>query len=318
MNKTCHILLILGGYLKKLLHFISLLLVLNACSKNAETVPDDKDLIYQGEWAGNTSQMKILKLDVQEVNGAASIVSSRLGYIDNDEYNLINITDKSGLARIDSGAFQIVLPNQWKVEGMFSDEQTCRGFLIEGNHDEAIKHTFLLKKLPASAGIYDVAQVYFDANSINYSYRQQFSLVFPSADFQKSDTSYSISSSMNISGNNISGSKLITLRHNNISDPDDIRQIFSPGKKQFADSISPGFEIIFSNPGFYFETWSTTAENGDQSESELEIIDLIEISTGNQTKLFKYAATFSCTVYRKWSSVIEIENGFMIGFVRVE
>jgi hypothetical protein len=316
MNKIWYKPLILCGYLKKPLLF-ALLLMLNACSKIAETVPDDKDLIYQGEWAGNTSQMKMLELEVQEINAAARIVSIRLGYIDNDEYNLINITDKSGLAGIDSGAFQIVLPNQWKIEGVFSDEQTCRGFLISGDK-QSVKHSLLLKKLPADAGIYDIAQVNFDANSVNYNYRQQFNLVFPSADFQKSDTSYSISSSMNINGNNISGTKLITLRHNNISDPDDIRQIFSPGKKQFADSISPGFEIIFSNPGFYFETWSTTAENGDQSESELEIIDLIEMNTGNQTKVFKYAATFNCTVYRKWSTIIEIENGFMIGFVKVE
>ncbi len=90
------------------------------------------------------------------------------------------------------------------------------------------------------------------------------------------------------------------------------------GKKEFSGDGKNGFEIIFRDPGFYYQEWSSAAEGGEQSDSSFEIIQFDEMETGNQSTLYKYIAEFNCTVYRKWSRVIQLENGVMVGYITVQ
>jgi hypothetical protein len=306
--------------LKSFLFFIAFLILFSACTQNSEIIKDDgPNLIFAGEWHGNTSQTKLLKIVVDDINAQAWISAIRLGFTDNENYLQRNITATNGIARIEDKKFQFSIPGGWQVNGVFETENTCSGSITmqHGSDEYQEDFTFLLKRDISTIDIHSIAQVKFEVNGKSYHFSQQFNRFFPTSEIVSTDSGYIISSSFNVSGNNFTGTSILTIRYGYPASLDEIREIFSKGRKSFSQNAAQGFEVIFLNPEHYYQSWTTSAESGDQSESRFEIIDFAEIDTGNQNQLFKYIAVFECKVYRKWSDVLEIKDGSMIGYISI-
>ena len=296
-----------------------LVLVTSTCKDEDIPKPGKpSDLVFEGQWIGNTTQMKLTGFEIENISNRAQIVKLKIGYLIDTLHKLRTFTDLDGLAEIINGNFTFDLPDGGSFSGSFQNNNQCDGvFTI---FDETIgqhqPYSFTAISDTNQKNLQAIGRVSFRVDESEYSLLQDFGKYFPETENIPGKKGNIIGATFSHKNNTHKGKKHLWIKAGRIYYLSDIPEMFSPGVKNYSINAGNGFEISFYDHEAHFIEYSTSKYGGDQEGSRFEILEFEEIETGNtEYRLYKFIATFNCSVYRKWGEQKNIDQGFFIGYI---
>lgn len=319
-----------GAYLFSVLKFpnpvrtaiglmLAFVLLFSACDEEVPPIPGNPgDLVFEGQWLGNTSQMKLVGFGIANINDHAYVLNLNMGYFVDTLYKQRNYSNVEGLAEIINGAFTIGLSDGGILSGRFLSESVSEGSFtifdeISGNY-QSQSYTALSDSNQISLN--SIARLSFTADGTHYDLVQDFDWYFPETENIPGKKGNIVGATFSHKSNTYKGKKHLWIKAGRAYFPEDIPELFAPGIKNYSLNAGNGFEIVFYDPESHFLEYSTSKHFGNQEGSRFEILEFEEIDTGDAGyKLYKFMATFNCRVYRKWGDQKTIDQGFMIGYI---
>ncbi|MDD3949228.1 MAG: hypothetical protein PHT43_07170 [Anaerolineaceae bacterium] len=272
--------------------------------------PDD--LQFEGLWIGNTSQMKLVEFEVQNIEEHAYITRCRMSYTIGGDGKQRNLHNADGLSEIVDQRFSFGMPGESDMRGTFADKALLEGHLQIvhlGQPTDTI--TFICVSDSSRTDTYGLSQLHFTLEDKTWNYTHDYNFHFPQAKTIATDTGW-------IAAAEFAAviSPIIELRAGHFASAANIPEIFSIGAKQFSPFAADGFEIIIHDPAYYYLPWTTSDTARGQEGSSLVITETMEINTGSsQENLLKFTANFSCKVYREYGQMRHLAGAFT-GYVK--
>lgn len=272
--------------------------------------PDD--LQFEGLWIGNTSQMKLVEFEIQNIEEHAYVTRCRLSYIIGGNWKLRDLHNADGLSEIIDRHFSLSLPDQSIVSGTFADTALPEGYLqIAHLAQPAETITFICVSDSSRTDIYGLSQLHFTLEDKTWNFTQDYDFYYPQTKTISTDSGWIAAAEFATRT-----SSIIELRAGHLDLPAQIPEIFVVGTKQFSPFAADGFEIIIHDPGYYYLPWTTSDTARGQEGSSLYISEILEINTGSsQENLLKFTASFNCKVYREYGQMRHLAGTFT-GYVK--
>lgn len=265
------------------------------------------DLQFEGLWIGNTSQLKLVEFEVQNIEEHAYITRCRLSYSIHGDWRLRDLHNVDGLCEIISRRFSFALPDESIVTGTFADTTLLEGTMqITHGAQPSDTITFICVSDSSRIDVYGLSQVHFTLEDKSWSFKQDYGFFYPQINNTPIHPGWIVASEFSGRTNLV-----IELRAGRLNSPAHIPDVFGVGTKQFSPFAADGFEIIIYDPGYYFLPWSTSDTAHSQEGSSLIITEMMEINTetSNQ-KLVKFTANFNCKVYREYGQMRHLQGTF--------
>lgn len=294
----------------------------SACGKEVQKPQknvDPDDLRYEGLWQGSSSQTKLLWLQIENTDSVPIIGECRIGYLTNQAFKRRFFSSIYGLSEIRNGLFTVPFPDGGSLNGMFISPEICRGKLIIADEysGELSEVPFTMIKNQSPASIYSAAKIVYEIDGRQYQYVQDDIYFLPNKENINTGTGLLVRSRLQKQATETAGVlPLVTITAGRIASPEDIPKVFMPGEKKYSQNAMDGFEISILYPAEYFGMYTTSNYTGNQGGSSFEIVDFLEVSSGDQElKLYKFSARFNCKVYRMYGAELTVKNGFYIGYI---
>lgn len=306
--------------------FLSIVLCMESCDKTDDPViVPSPDLVYVGSWAGSTSTMSYLSLEVRNVEQKAFITGFKLEIVleGGSVYHEESITE--GITEVGNHSFELIPQGGGYIKGYFLSDTNAYGQYSVYNSviGDTVKGNFLINNIGKVKTINSFAQFNGKFDNTNLHLGQEVDLVKPIIG-QFSEEEYVLFNS---------GLKLLNI---STGGSDTLFQV-NIGKIQtpvtaaaFANLIrarsvpyqtqdNPGVEIIYTDKGNDLKRWSTAFGTGNQDGSSFVISESIKIDgTDTDFLLYKIIAKFNCKLYDGEGNTKTVTDGNYIGFIKCD